>query len=211
MQEHKKPLLSAYILVFNIISILITIVALIFSLRFYFKPVEDTIFVVALCQSFFLLELLNIKIGATNSTYFATSTQLASRLFIIWYVCMFRGVLSSRQISLPKIYIFKNHFALMGFCWFISDCIRYAFYTLRSGWLRWLRYNLFIILYPLGVAMEMFLSFKMISSFNGFLVVAVLWAVGFPFLYGHMIKQRFIVNNRISRRNNNAANPKKEI
>ena len=93
---------------------------------------------------------------------------------------------------------------------------RYSFYALSQFsvcpyWLRWLRYSLFTVLYPLGISSELLCiwtafpylkqtnlwSLSMPNSLNlpfsyywCVAAISLLYIPGAPFLYNHMIRQR---------------------
>jgi very-long-chain (3R)-3-hydroxyacyl-CoA dehydratase len=91
----------------------------------------------------------------------------------------------------------------MTLAWSITEVIRYPFYffSLRGAVpeiLTWLRYNAFLILYPLGVGSEMWLIYSSLGDaakvdeklpwlFYGILAS---YAPGFYMLFGYMLKQR---------------------
>ena len=100
--------------------------------------------------------------------------------------------------------------------WCITEVIRYSYYAvglcqINISILTWLRYTLFIVLYPLGVTGELwcyydslhflktskFMSLAMPNKFNFIfspyvvtLMVMLFYIPGFPPMYMHMVKQR---------------------
>jgi len=89
----------------------------------------------------------------------------------------------------------------MLLAWSITEVVRYSYFVfVLSGtgvprlW-TWLRYNTFLVLYPLGVASECWLVWRA-SWASGNWVRYVLWGVlgvygpGIWVLFGHMLKQR---------------------
>ena len=103
------------------------------------------------------------------------------------------------------------------FCWAITEVVRYSFYTFKdSEILKILRYNLFLILYPLGVSGELLtilhscqhiandypdnlkpLTLVMPNKFNitvkyewSVYVLILVYASEFPKLFKHMLRQR---------------------
>ena len=103
--------------------------------------------------------------------------------------------------------------------WSTSEMIRYSSYLAQSfkitpKWLMWLRYSVFIVIYPIGVFSEVMVftgaypkiakccprvfSYEMPNEYNFsfdflyFLVICVLpgYVLGFPFLYTYMLSQR---------------------
>lgn len=113
------------------------------------------------------------------------------------------------QVALPL--------ATMIFCWSLTEVIRYGYYTIDQVGLSvpfpvvWLRYSLFIALYPAGVLSELLCiitsmpyfretgkwSVSLPNRYNfGFdfylflFVVLAVYLPGLPMLYQHMLRQR---------------------
>ena len=103
----------------------------------------------------------------------------------------------------------------MVLAWSITEIIRYSYYmvsliNLKIGLLTWLRYTLFIILYPLGAGSELLCVYKafpdmsktsfdieMPNAYNftfrlQYLVILIVlsYLPGFPHLYFYMFAQR---------------------
>lgn len=104
----------------------------------------------------------------------------------------------------------------MLFAWSLTEMIRYSFYAFNLincniGLLTWLRYTLFIALYPMGVSGEMWCYFDSLSylkssgfmrldmpnaynfTFSPYVVTIMIllaYGPGFPPLYFHMFAQR---------------------
>lgn len=105
---------------------------------------------------------------------------------------------------------------IMIFVWSLGDVVRYAFYlramaSKRPGVLLWLRYSLFLVLYPVGIVSEWLVYLFTLSyvdetdmyavkmpnawnfSFNfgvwNRIVLTVYFYFG-PFMFLHMLKQR---------------------
>ena len=137
---------------------------------------------VAVSQALFAVEIFNIFVGASRSTYLPTIVQLASRNFIIWVVVYLHGL---HGLLLTVMLV----------CWNISDFIRYVFYLFRANLFKKLRYNAFIVLYPVGISLEIYLTNRVYLMYKGvrswfFGAIMLLYLPLFPYLYYHMIKQR---------------------
>ena len=104
----------------------------------------------------------------------------------------------------------------MVLAWSITEIIRYSYYTaslinVKIGFLTWLRYTLFIILYPIGAGSELlciFKAFPEMSSYKPYdvempnrlnftlrfqyvvLLIVLSYLPGFPQLYCYMFSQR---------------------
>ncbi|TBU05287.1 protein tyrosine phosphatase-like protein [Hamiltosporidium tvaerminnensis] len=172
-----------YIKVYNLTGVLVCCGALVLTVLYYWTKKIDFLLYLVFCQCFFILEILNIKMGKSNSTILPTFLQLLSRIFIIGIICY-----------LNKLY--NKMLILMCVCWYISDLIRYLFYLTRNSFIRKVRYNAFIVLYPVGTSIEIYLCngiyLKYSNSFISYLMGGIImcYVPGFIFLYYHMIRQR---------------------
>lgn len=160
-------------------------------------------------QTAAVMEIVHALVGLVKSSVFTTFPQVLSRLGVLW-------------IILESI-IMKNHsthdtigFPLLLFAWTITEIVRYTFYTNtlldNLGYtLKWCRYSLFIVLYPMGVAGEIVCILSAMSAarksgqfsvtlpnkFNfsfdfvtSCYFILLLYPPGFYFLYSHMLRQR---------------------
>jgi very-long-chain (3R)-3-hydroxyacyl-CoA dehydratase len=102
-------------------------------------------------QTLSLLEVANSFLGITPSDGITTMVQVFSRLHIIYFI--WRLIPNSRE-SLA--------FSVTVAAWTSTELIRYSYYTCQILFshqkiflLKWLRYSLFILAYPLGILGEM--------------------------------------------------------
>lgn len=83
--------------------------------------------------------------------------QVASRILLVW------GVVN----NFP--FVAKSAgYSSMLIAWSVTEVIRYSFFTLSlsnmlPGFMMWLRYNTFFILYPLGISSECWLIYKAVE------------------------------------------------
>ncbi len=86
-----------------------------------------------------------------------TALQVASRILLVW------GVVA------PFPFLAKSAaYSSMLMAWSVTEVIRYSFFTLSlsgllPGFLSWLRYNTFYVLYPLGISSECWLIYKAVE------------------------------------------------
>jgi len=143
-----------------------------------------------------LLEVLHSLLGLVSSPLLTTAIQIASRLLL---VAVAHYSLEA-QVS-PFL-------TLMATSWSITEVVRYLFYVLEifkavPRFLLWLRYSLFLGLYPSGVAGEVGTLYNALSAFQSglwatpyfsFYPVALgilaTYVPGLPFMYNHMVRQR---------------------
>lgn len=156
-------------------------------------------------QTAAFMEVVHSIVGLVSSSAVVTFLQVYSRIFLLWAVLV--GVQSvSNGIGL----------LLIAYAWSITEVVRYAFYFFSlldnvPYLIKWARYTLFFVLYPIGVLGELLLIFSAIPvvaaseqwsiflpnyfnisfHFSFFLgLTALLYIPIFPQLYGHMIAQR---------------------
>lgn len=139
-----------------------------------------------------LAETSHSLLRLVPSPLVTTVLQFAARLLI------------THGISLALPYSPGNfHPAYIGlsFAWAVTEVVRYSFYTTKlvkgtvPAWLNWLRYSLFIVLYPLGLVCEatvVYLSLVVAQgNYYWFLVFALaVYVPGFLALYSYMWRQR---------------------
>ncbi|CAD26663.1 hypothetical protein [Encephalitozoon cuniculi GB-M1] len=172
----------SYIRIYNTAGFIVCIVALLASLVFYKTMDPRYLRVAGLSQTFFLMEAANISAKKSNSRYLPTVMQLISRMFIMWVVFWYCGIINWT-------------FPVITTCWYLSDLVRYAFYTFRANTVRVVRYNLFLLTSPIGFVLEMYCLRALYNSLGkifSYLVVlvALLYIPGFIFLFSHMLRQR---------------------
>lgn len=160
---------------------------------------------VKLVQTAALLEVVHAIVGLVRSNPMVTATQIASRLFVVWFPIHH---IPESQTS-PGL-------TIMLFAWCLTETVRYSYYAfnlvnVNVGIITWLRYTLFIVLYPMGVSGEMWcyidalpflatskaLGIAMPNAYNFTfspyvvtIMILLLYIPGFPPLYFHMFAQR---------------------
>lgn len=143
-------------------------------------------------QTLALLEVLHSAVGFVRSSPVTVAMQVASRLFLVW------GVIRLFPLSASHVV-----FSVMVAAWSITEIVRYSYYwtQLRGstpGWLEYIRYTFFIVLYPVGASSEAFLAYRALPAANFFhphwalvmKVVLLIYPPAFYVLYSHMFKMR---------------------
>lgn len=119
--------------------------------------------------------------------------QVSSRFALVWGAVHFYPSVAASPA-----------YTSMLLAWSITEVVRYAFFALslsgaEPGFLRWIRYSGFYVLYPVGISSELwelFLAFRIARAEEdvpGWVVAALVMATylpGAPKLYGHMMRQR---------------------
>ncbi|XP_075443624.1 very-long-chain (3R)-3-hydroxyacyl-CoA dehydratase 1 isoform X2 [Ascaphus truei] len=206
-----SPLATAWLTFYNIAMTAGWLVLAIAMFRFYiqkgthkgvYKSIQKTL---KFFQTFALLELVHCALGIVRTSVLVTGVQVSSRIFMVWFITN-----SIKQIQKEESVI------LFLVVWTITEITRYSFYTFNllhhlPYFIKWARYNLFIVLYPVGVAGELLTiyaalpyvrrtgmySLRLPNKYNVsfdyyyFLIIAMCFYIPlFPQLYFHMLRQR---------------------
>jgi len=156
-------------------------------------------------QTLQLLEVIHCMVKIVPSNAFQTFIQILSRLVLVW------GILNLVAESRSSVGVLL---LLIG--WSIAEITRYLYYALNlfdcvPHAITWLRYTLFIVLYPIGVSGELLTmvkafphirdkqllsiqlpNFANISFYYHYLLIVIMltYIPFFPQLYFYMISQR---------------------
>lgn len=158
---------------------------------------EKTNKTTTIIQTLAVIEIFNSLVGLVRSPLFTTFTQVLSRLLLVWGIHQY---LPNSPANFHWCYI------TLCLSWSITEIIRYSYYAsnLTGGvpyFLTWLRYTTFYVLYPTGVASEVYLiilSLNEAGFYYGWVlrIILVVYIPGFYMLYTYMIKQRKKVLNK---------------
>ncbi|PGH21660.1 hypothetical protein AJ80_03093 [Polytolypa hystricis UAMH7299] len=190
--------------------------------RGHVAAIYDQLFSLLLfTQSLALLEVFHSLLGIVRASVVTTSMQVASRILLVWGVMyvfsegrmgagkgLFGG---SGELSGPSKVAVGDGGRLgdWGFvgcvaAWGVTECIRYGFFAVQlfelevPGWISWLRYNTFFVLYPIGISSECLLMYLSIGPAREihpafawfFIAVLGIYVPGSYILYTHMMSQR---------------------
>lgn len=158
---------------------------------------DKTNVVLTLVQLCAVVEIVNSVTGVVKSPVFTTVSQVLSRLLIVL------GIMQLLPDS-PA-----NHhwvYTTLTLSWAVTEIVRYSYYAanLKDAasvpyWLTWLRYSLFYVLYPTGVASEVSMIYmslgaakETVGAWYLWLLFAILFTYppGLYTLYTYMIRQR---------------------
>lgn len=158
---------------------------------------DKTNLILTAVQSCAVVEIYNSVTGVVKSPVMTTVSQVFSRLLIVFGIMQ---VLPNSPANHHWAYI------TLTLAWSITEVVRYSYYAsnLRDAaavpyWLTWLRYSLFYVLYPVGVASEVGLIYlslgeaeKAIGAWYKWTLTAILFTYppGLYSLYTYMIRQR---------------------
>lgn len=153
--------------------------------------------ITTIIQSFALIEVYNSFAGYVRSPILTTLSQVASRLLVVFGIFQ---VLPNSPANGHWAYI------TLSISWSITEVVRYLYYAQNITTngnppkiLTLLRYNLFFVLYPSGVASEIAMivlslgeAEKVVGVWYKWLLIIIIgiYAPGFYTLFTHMLKQR---------------------
>ncbi|KAF2873638.1 tyrosine phosphatase-like protein [Massariosphaeria phaeospora] len=158
------------------------------------KVYEGTERFARLTQSLAGLEVLHSLLGVVRAPLLTTLMQVASRFLLVWGIAY----------HFPQTTRYSPAYSSMLVAWSVTEVIRYSYFVFAlSGfgvprlW-TWLRYNTFLVLYPVGVASETWLIYKAIPQAEkldqkfGWVLYGALasYVPGFYMLFTHMLSQR---------------------
>lgn len=126
--------------------------------------------VLTIFQTLQLIEVGHAAVRLVPSSPIQTFIQILSRLVLVWGVLI--PVPESRHsIGVPMLII----------AWCIAECTRYFYYGFHLHnaapyFATWLRYTLFIVLYPLGVSGELFTTYSSLKTISA----KKMWSIELP-------------------------------
>lgn len=157
-------------------------------------------------QTSALLEIVHSALRLVRSPLISCFMQVFSRIALLWGVC-----------NISKESISCYGFILMVLSWSTVEIPRYLYYVITKlnikcpEWLLFLRYHLFMVLYPTGITGELWCLLKSLNyiknsniysialpnewnfCFNYYyfmLFALVLYIPGSPFMYNTMLRSR---------------------
>ncbi|KAF2011415.1 PTPLA-domain-containing protein [Aaosphaeria arxii CBS 175.79] len=147
-----------------------------------------------LVQTGATLEVVHSLFGLVRAPLLTTLMQVASRLLLVWGI----------GYNFPQTTQYSPAYSSMLIAWSVTEVIRYSYFVFNLSGLgvprlwTWLRYNTFLILYPLGVGSETWLVYHAIPEAEkldekyGWALYAILatYVPGFYMLFTHMLSQR---------------------
>lgn len=158
---------------------------------------EKSGLILTLVQCGAVVEIYNSISGTVKSPVFTTVSQVFSRLLIVLGIMQ---LLPESPANYHWVYI------SLSLSWSVTEVVRYSYYAANltdaaavPQWLTWMRYSLFYVLYPTGVASEMSMIYmslgeaeRVVGSWYSWMLFAILFTYppGLYTLYTYMIKQR---------------------
>ncbi|KAH9867976.1 hypothetical protein IAQ61_007282 [Plenodomus lingam] len=174
-------------------SVFVHVVVLIWRGEERGRIFEQTEFGVRWLQSVTVVEILHSWIGLIKSPLPTTALQVGTRIIQVWLIWHTFPLSTAASLAYPALLL----------AWSVADGIRYAYLALNMhgmapGWLVWIRYTMFYILYPIGIGAEWWLFYMAVEpgrKINGlippvFYFLLALYGPGSYKMYTYMIKQR---------------------
>ena len=145
---------------------------------------SDISLVLKIAQTLAILDICHSYLGLSTSFKWPSFLQITTRLIFVWLI-------------LEKYEVTRMGWGplLMIGSWSIIEVVRYFYYFLKvknngkketPSFLVWFRYRLFIVLYPLGFAGEVFCLLKTNIIEGGMYILFVPYFLGLIFMMKHM-------------------------
>jgi len=112
-----------------------------------------------------LMEVVHALVGVTSSSFLTVLNQIASRILVI-------GVVNCHPLQ-PDMANGQNFsLCMMLTAWCLAEIFRYGYFVCKFADLElfvltWLRYSLFLVLYPVGVAGEVLTLYQTLPTLAG--------------------------------------------
>ncbi|KAK6438715.1 hypothetical protein LTR95_005076 [Oleoguttula sp. CCFEE 5521] len=163
---------------------------------------EGTDEFVRVVQSLAGMEVVHSAIGLVRAPLLTTLMQVASRFLLVWGIAFF----------FPGSTALSPAYTSMLLAWSLTEVIRYSYFVINLTYgfvpdaITWLRYNTFLVLYPLGIGSECWLVYRAMGEAGkaggegvfggnaavwwGLVGVLAVYVPGSWVLFTHMLGQR---------------------
>ncbi|KAJ5860545.1 uncharacterized protein N7529_007855, partial [Penicillium soppii] len=143
-------------------------------------------------QTIAVAEILHAATGIVRSPVFTTFTQVFARSVQVWAI----------DYAFPGVTAPSLAYPAMLLAWASADTVRYLYFAIMLAdypippVLKFARYSLFIVLYPVGISSEWWLMYKATTVTNNWAVAGIfyfflgLYVPGSVMMYSYMLKQR---------------------
>ncbi|KAG4444135.1 hypothetical protein IFR05_000364 [Cadophora sp. M221] len=160
---------------------------------------HDLLPTLTITQSLAALEVLHAACGLVRASPVTTAIQVGGKNLVVWTVMR----------RFPQLVANVQNGGIWGFmgcvfAWGVSEMIRYGFFVVQIvrgealGWMKWLRYSAFVVLYPPGFLSEAWLVYVSLTQaedirtlYRTYLLGGLLSYLPLGYiLYSHMLVQR---------------------
>ena len=151
-----------------------------------------------------MFDILLILIGKSKGSFLSSLAQIAGRMIVAY-------IFISKETE-------RAYFFLMVLMWSFADANRYLYYIFKNETSASMRYNLFIVLYPVGVTGEMLVINNYIKRnveqltidhINMIRIVQLGIIIGMVFLYCYMLSCRSKYYRSLKKENQEMGKDKK--
>ncbi|KAF4974283.1 hypothetical protein FZEAL_8793 [Fusarium zealandicum] len=198
---NKPPpsLANAYLVLYNALSASLRLLILARTVQLWSTRGNDAVWnelhvLARWTETLTSLEVIHAVTGLVRASPATTALQVAGRNTIVWAITR----------NYPHVAASEWAYSSMLVAWNTADAVRYTYFAIDKGTgrvseaLLWLRYNMFIILYPVGILSEAWLVYRVIgpsrarSPFYQYLLWfgLAIYVPAFYVLFGHMLAQR---------------------
>jgi very-long-chain (3R)-3-hydroxyacyl-CoA dehydratase len=109
-------------------------------------------------QTLAVIDICNAALGIVHASPLTTALQVGGRNCILWIMR-----------SYPEVAAGQWAYSAMLMTWGVAEVVRYGYFALERAtgtaprWLVWTRYNMFVVLYPIGIPCEAWLVYKVVE------------------------------------------------
>lgn len=185
-----------WLITFNLVTLLAWAAFVAVALADGLELTRTASLVLLVAQGLAVFEIMNSVLGIAGSNWLLTTLQVSSRLLVM-------GILVLMAPTCPCAGWETWGYPLITVAWGITELVRAIHYLaglFAKEWklVNWLRYSLFLVLYPTGVTGEFLILYGFWKWRGGevdliavlLTVIAISYVVFFPKLFGHMLQQR---------------------
>lgn len=187
-----------YLLVYNLILFAGWAIFFLYQLYSGLRMNSLSLWLLNIFQLAAILEIVHAALRWVKSPVSTAFVQVFSRVFVLYWINV---IPFDQQLTILGV----SGLHLITIAWGVTEMVRYSFYffsllNIEIQSLTFLRYSLFIALYPIGVLGEWLILISQMNLTNfefsvlNFLlgIVMLSYFYFFPKLYGYMLKQRKI-------------------
>ncbi|RDW58427.1 hypothetical protein BP5796_12357 [Coleophoma crateriformis] len=158
------PLKNAYLVLYNGLSLCLRAWILFCTLRLWSSHGNGAVWeelnsLARWTETLTTIEVIHAATGLVRAAPTTTALQVAGRNTIVWAITR----------NYPDVAAREWAYSSMLVAWNAADAVRYAVFALERGLGRvpsalvWLRYNMFFVLYPIGILSEAWLVYQVIA------------------------------------------------
>ncbi len=186
--------MKKYLLTYNSLLAIGWLLLLLYTMANGLQLDRFSLLLLNICQLAAILEIYHAIKKWVNSPPMTAAIQVASRVFVLFLINLLPADAYWSIFGMSGL-------ALILVAWSVTEIIRYSFYFSQlldkeNAILRYLRYTLFLGLYPMGVTGEILIILSFMCLYCSIILCLVMGGIllsyvyFFPQMYGYMIRQR---------------------